>query len=429
MVKIVAFDGLNLALTRGTGVATYTRTVARLAEDLGYETAILYDTQKDVSKDLLLREVNFFDARGGDIDPPLDRMIRAGFDIARDISGVRTQDVPLSGTVITRPLESNWVDPQHVFAARDVFGRARRHFAVFKRLLPVSTPQPIDLMHWTYPIPARKAKVANLYTIHDLVPLRMPYTTLDWKRFFLKSTRKIVEQADHIITVSEHSKQDIIKYLEVDEKRISNLYQSVAIPDQIKNRSDKEIESELSGVFSLEPDGYFLFYGSLEPKKNLGRIVEAYLASNVKYPLVVIVAQKWRSKDEIRLLAQAQVKSRKKILQFDYMPFRLLMTLIQGARGVLYPSLYEGFGLPILEAMTLKTPVITSKESSMPEVAGDAALLVDPYDTEDIRRAIGALAEDDDLRRDLSERGEVRAQEFSMEKFKERLGSVYARYT
>ena len=116
-----------------------------------------------------------------------------------------------------------------------------------------------------------------------------------------------------------------------------------------------------------------------------------------------------------------------RIVRLDYAPFRLLISLIRGAKAVLFPSLYEGFGLPILESMLLGTPVLSSNTSSVPEVAGDGALLVDPYDARQIADGVRALDDDDSLRAELSERGARRAALFSETAYQERLAAVYAK--
>ena len=105
----------------------------------------------------------------------------------------------------------------------------------------------------------------------------------------------------------------------------------------------------------------------------------------------------------------------------------MLVTLIRGARAVLFPSLYEGFGLPVLEAMLLGTPVVTSRSSSLPEIAGDAALYVDPYDIDDIARAIKTIAADDGLRAELRQRGRARVELFSVARYRERIAALYER--
>ena len=121
-----------------------------------------------------------------------------------------------------------------------------------------------------------------------LIPLRLPYTTLDDKRAYFDLCKSIATRADLIFTVSEHSRSDIVRLLGIDEARVVNTYQAVQLPHEIVERTDQEIADELNGVFRLEPGGYFLAIGSVDPKKNLRRIVEAYASSLVRAPLVVV---------------------------------------------------------------------------------------------------------------------------------------------
>jgi glycosyltransferase involved in cell wall biosynthesis len=147
---------------------------------------------------------------------------------------------------------------------------------------------------------------------------------------------------------------------------------------------------------------------------------------------VLVVAGGWQNETEMKLLAEqndgerAPNRSRRGIHRIDYVSLATLVTLIRGARAVIFPSLYEGFGLPVLEAMTLGTPVVASCESSVPEIAGDAALLVDPYDTDQIARAIRTIVNDADLCAELSCRGPAQAAKFSVDRYRERVAAVYA---
>jgi Glycosyl transferases group 1 len=127
------------------------------------------------------------------------------------------------------------------------------------------------------------------------------------------------------------------------------------------------------------------------------------------------------------ILADAKISPMRRVRQIPYLPRSQLVSLIRGARGVLFPSLHEGFGLPVLEAMMLGAPVITSNVSSLPEIAGDAALLVDPYDVDDIAQAIRALDNDEDLRAELGQRGLKRAAYFSLQAYDDRIAALYGR--
>ena len=269
------------------------------------------------------------------------------------------------------------------------------------------------------------------------MPLRLPFTTGDIKRRYLRLMRRIVKDADHIVTVSETSRRDIINLLGCPEHRITNTYQSVEIPKKFAEKPEDVVRREIEGAFGLPYKGYFLFFGAIEPKKNVGRLVEAYLASQVSAPLVIVGGAAWKSDVEFKFINPTtnsyleqidnMTYQRDRIRRFDYAPFSLLVSLIRGAKGVVFPSLYEGFGLPVLESMLLGTPVITSKEGSTPEVAGDAALLINPYDARDIADAIRAVDSDADLRGRLSEMGKVQAAKYSPEIYRGRLKELYER--
>ena len=157
-------------------------------------------------------------------------------------------------------------------------------------------------MHCTYQLPLRAKGACNIYTIHDLVPLRLPFATLDNKRLSYRLLRKIAAEADHIVTVSENSKQDIVKMLGVPEERVTNTYEAVEFPRELTERSDDVVAEQLRGSFQLEFQNYLLFYGALEPKKNVARLLDAYMLSGADIPLVVTGAAGWGNDTETKML-------------------------------------------------------------------------------------------------------------------------------
>lgn len=431
----IFYDGLNLSLTQGTGVATYTRVLTRVVRDLGYEIGIVYTAPQTPPKDPLLREVAFFDERGAIKTSLTRQIVDFATDQVRGFAPIKPIPVAFDGVVVSRQFELTWPAEHQAFATRRLFAGARAHFARTNRFVRLDFDEKPEVFHCTYPLPLRAKSACNIYTIHDLVPLRLPFTTLDNKRQMLRLLKKIARQADHIVTVSENSKRDIIELLGVDENRITNTYQAVHFPEAVRERSNELVAEQLRGSFGLEFREYLLFFGALEPKKNVARLIEGYLASGVDIPLVLVAGEGWNNaaetkliaelRDRQRLEAQSNRRPRRTVHRFDYAPFSMLVTLIRGARAVVFPSLYEGFGLPVLEAMVLGTPVVTSRESSVPEIAGDAALLVDPYRTDDIAAAIRTIAEDAGLRAELSRRGQAQAAKFSVERYSERVGALY----
>jgi len=427
----IGVDGFNLAMPRGTGVATYGRVLTQALAGMGHPVDVLYGANIGRRTPALLREVMFFDSldqegarpRPGMMTP---RWIRETLGDGRASTAIQ---VPITGRVLSEPFRARMPAYDRIMNIVDLWGRAERHFKLWGSFMPVRIPDPPAIMHWTYPLPIRLEGARNVYTLHDLVPLRMPYTTLDNKRLYIRLIRACLAAGDHVCTVSDASRQDIIELFEVPPGRITNTWQS-AIPAPAPVQTEAELGAWLHGLFGLKHGGYFLFFGALEPKKNVGRLLEAYLSSGIQTPLVIVGGRAWKSEGEMRLLqvpvTGAKVTAAARVRQFDYMPRPWLTALIRGARGVMFPSLYEGFGLPVLEAMQLGAPVITSTESSLPEVAGDAALLVNPYDTGAIADAMQRLDRDPALRDSLSAAGLAQAERFSVPAYQRRLAALYA---
>ena len=427
----ICIDGYNLSLPHGTGIATYGGTLAASLRALGFGSEILYGPAS-AGRDQVLTEAAL--VGGGREGQRLSRKQKAVrfFDTLTSPMGRTAHRITPSGEVIWRGGAGAMPAADHFRVARNLFAHSSRAFNAYGRTTPVTLEPAQDgsrpaAVHWTTLLPLHARNAANVYTIHDLIPLRLPHTTLDDKAKFLQLCKHVAAKADHIAVVSETTRQDVIRLLNVPEDRITNTYQS--LPAYFEETIPAEqVATELEGVFGLGWRGYFLHYGAIEPKKNLGRIVEAYLASGVKTPLVIVGGKGWLQEGETGLLNQIKRDggaNADRIRQYEYLPRSLLSALVRGARATLFPSLYEGFGLPVLESMAQGTPVLTSTEGSLPEVAGDAALLVDPYDSRAIGDAIKALDGDAALRDDLSARGLRRAAFFSQTAYQERLRSMY----
>lgn len=428
----VGIDGYNLALPNGTGVATYGHVLTDVLRHAGHRVTGLFGV--DTGTDPVLREVLFYD-RLGQIPPTPRLRIRRSRHIrlkALNPFLARTaQDVPQTGRVETANLAERLPVFDRLTTSPHLFEIAHRHFALYGRFLPVRMAAAPAIMHWTYPLPIRLEGAANIYTLHDLVPLRMPYTTLDAKQAYRKLIAACVAQAAHICTVSDNSRSDIIAEFGLDPDRITNCYQASPLP--VPQDDPGADAAMIENIFGLPHRGYFLHFGAIEPKKNIGRLIEAYLATGISAPLVLTGGRGWQSQEELRLLVPDDeadtVHGRRmaeRIRRLEHLSRPLLAKLIRGARGVLFPSIWEGFGLPVLEAMQLGTPVLTSNQGALAEIAGDAGLLVDPYDVAAIAAGIKALDGDAALRDRLARAGPKAAARFSGEAYAERLGAMYA---
>jgi glycosyltransferase involved in cell wall biosynthesis len=426
----IMIDGYNLALMRGTGVATYGVQLAQAIRTMGFGLEGLYGLR--VPYNPRLREIMFYESMGRDhvTRPPKFWQPEFYREASLLLRPKQAREIPVQGSVVAKTFAHRLPDFDRLFTAPDVFDQGMRHFRKYGQFLTVRVPGPPDVMHWTYPVPVRLAGARNIYTLHDLVPLRLPYASLDNKRVYHRLIHHIVKTADHICTVSETSKADIETLFPAAKGRVTNSYQSVNMTAGLI-ASPADVAHQLQHNFNLPYQGYFLFFGAIEPKKNVGRLIEAYLSLATQTPLVLVGARAWGSEDELRLLQKDELNPFKSVFRnirrVDYVPRSLLYSLIRGAKAVAFPSLYEGFGLPVLEAMSLGTPVLTSNVSSLPEVVGDAALTVNPYDITDIAKGLRQLDNDAELRTRLSALGLKQTERFSMDNYRRDLSAMYGK--
>lgn len=432
----ILYEAQNVTLRSGTGIATYARALALAAARLGYRVDGLVSVERGLARGQgRLNDVLAFDAVDEHERPTLlEAALRyLGYPF-NALGGLRPIELPRSGLVFG-PM-ADVLQPFHrVFATTQLVDISAAHFTIYGRLAQLRLPDRPALFHATQPIPLAVKGCPNIYTIHDLVPLRLPYTTPVNKKYFYRLLTSLARTADHIVTVSEFSRRDIIEHLGVDERRVTNTYQAVNIPAEVLARSDAEVADDLAKFFGLEFGGYFLFCGAIEPKKNVSRLVDAYAASGSKLPLILAGSAGWHNRADLRKIRDERftnfqidgntIRRERQVRRLEYLPRDQLFSLVRGARAMLFPSIYEGFGLPVIEAMALGTPVVTSNVSSLPEIAGDAALLVDPYSIGDISRAIRTIEADADLRTHLACRGREQAQKFSPQAYDERLKRLY----
>jgi len=424
----IGIDGYNLAMPNGTGIATYGASLTEVLTGMGHEVTGVFGI--DPGRRAETRETLFFEQFGrghncGNV------VRRAACSVLLHHMARPLIEIPLTDHVDKRGFGPRWPDFSALWTSPLLFEAAWGRFQVLRRLTTVYMPDPPEVMHWTYPVPVRMAGSRNVYTMHDLVPLKLPHTTLDNKGYYHRLIRQLIDQADHIATVSEASRNDILAMFDVDPERVTNCYQSSPLPPAVAAASEAEDHAIIQSVFGLPPRGFYLFFGASDPKKNIGRIVDAYLASQSRRPLVVVSSRDWGMSEASGGLGKdGMVYGRKvdrPIVQLQYLPRETLFRLIRSARAVLFPSLYEGFGLPALEAIQLGTPVISSNTSSLPEVVGGGGLLVDPYDTNAIADALRQIDQDDTLVARLSAAGLRHARMFTDDAFARRLAAMYAK--
>lgn len=257
-----------------------------------------------------------------------------------------------------------------------------------------------------------RTNVPTVSVMHDLNfehhPQDLPKNILNYyKKYFPKFSRK----ADRIVTVSEFSKSDLVKTYQINPEKIDVGYNGAN--ESLLPLTTEEIREYRNKITGGHP--YFIFIGALTPRKNLARLFTAFDAyyerSDKKIPLVV-VGEKYFWKDDIKS-AFEKMKHQDQVIFTGHLQMKELHLALGSACALAYVSYFEGFGIPLVEAMRCDVPVLTSNKTSLPEVAGEAALICDPFSIDSISNGLSQLAENDNLRQDLIAKGRKRAKEFS----------------
>ncbi len=257
-------------------------------------------------------------------------------------------------------------------------------------------------------------------TVHDVVRfyLRFDPETIR-ERIWLKLDIMGIKRASHIIAVSQHTKNDLIKYMKIPESRITVIYNGV----------DRGVYKPYDVKLRLLDKPYVLCIGSERPRKNLGRLFEAFAVLKKDFPDLKLLKvgpvgryDKYH-KDSVKRLSRLGIT--RDVAFVDYVSEYDLVSYYCSAVLLAYPSLYEGFGLPPLEAMACGCPVVTSSASSLPEVVGDAGILVDPYNVQALAQAMRRVLSDSRLRDDMVRKGLEQSEKFSWEKAAEQTQEVY----
>ncbi len=389
---VVCVDQRRVGWFRGTGVASYGRSLRHSLLQAGFCAQVLVDTP----------------AEPFTLPTGRARRLAAALSPWQVITGAPADGVRM---------------------AIDVFRRAQVHFDIYGRYLRLRGPSPPALMHWTYPLPLHFVGVPNLYSVLDLIPLLQPTLTPVSQLRARRLLRRLRHEAVHLVTISETSRREIVAALDWPADRVTNTYLAVDVAELEPAQTQAACQA-----VGLRQGDYFLHVGTVERRKNIARLLEAYRASGSTRALVLVGPDGWMAAEELAGAAELLVvpgaealaqTGQPRVIRVDWIERPALLSLLSGATAVLAPSLAEGFGLPTIEAMALGTPALTSRAGACEEVAGEAALLVDPSDVRDIAAGIAALDQDAGLRSALSTAGRLRARWFSHDAYAARLAGLY----
>ncbi len=292
-------------------------------------------------------------------------------------------------------------------------------------------PLGLDLLHSPDFIPPFRWHGRSVITVMDLAFLRFPHLLTDESRRYYGQVGRAVTRADAILAISQSTKKDLVGLLDAPSGKIT--VTPLAADPACRQVTDPARLEAVRRSYGL-PAAYLLFVGTLEPRKDLPTLLRAFaslgptgsLGPAAKDLCLAIAGRPGWLYEQVYALAQSlQLGDRVRFL--GAAPAADLPALYSGARLFVLPSLYEGFGMPVLEAMACGAPVVCANTSSLPEIAGDAALLFPPGDDAALADAITAVLRDEDLRRRLAERGLARAAEFSWESTARQTLAVYSR--
>ncbi len=284
----------------------------------------------------------------------------------------------------------------------------------------------LDVLHSPDFIPPFRRNCKSIITIHDLAFLLYPHFLTKESARYYGQIDQAVKRTDHIIAVSESTRQDTIRLLGAPEHKITVIYESAnPVYRPVDNREALE---QTKSKYHISGD-FILFVSTIEPRKNLPTLLKAYrqlldsYKANVK--LAVVGRRGWLSEEVFTLVDKLKLTN--DVFFLGRVTGEDLLHLYNAAQLLAQPSFYEGFGLPPLEAMACGTPVVVSNVSSLPEVVGDAGLLVDPEDVSELAVAIWRVLTDQALRADLIAKGLKRARCFSWEKTARQTLELYQR--
>ncbi len=286
-------------------------------------------------------------------------------------------------------------------------------------------PLKLDVLHSPDFIPPAFGAKYKVITIHDLNFVHYPeFLTDDSRRYYLNQIAWAVEHADRISADSNHTRNDLISILKVPAEKIATIY--LAADPIFSDKQSKESISSTLAQFNL-PEDFILFVGTLSPRKNISNLLLAYsqliMAETIDLPLVLVGARGWLYQELFDLVKSLDIEQN--VRHIDNANDVQLSHLYSAASMLTLPSHYEGFGFPVLEAMHCGCPVISSDRASLPEVAGDAAMLLDPDDIDAWTHSIDSLLSDTEKRNQMIEKGYQQANSFSWNKTARETVQIY----
>lgn len=440
----ILIDGYHLQMNRGTGITTYSLTLLESLLSLEAEVSILYGLPLPKVNDKKLQAILFL----SNLSLHDQQVSTTSF--KQQIKNFLKNTLTVASTFNPALLFTQTVEidiPQYVQIPekhkyllsniRSIYNRSQcfdfsnllLKFLGINYAVSIPSDNKPEIFHATYPTPINIPQTKKITTIHDLIPIKIPELTLMDKKYFYNLVKNAIKTSSLVFTISEATKNDLLQFYDIAPEKIVVTYQPVN--NSLVNlfnyelQADEKIIYRKIAMYSLKPEKYILFVGTIEPKKNVKRLIEAFLSLDSDLDLVIVGQKGWLFDDVFSLYERLLPTTKSRIHFLNFVSKSDLAYLYAGAIAFVFPSLYEGFGLPPLEAMSFDCPVITSNLSSLPEVCGDAAIYVDPYSVSSIANGIAKVIDNPELREKLIQKGKDRVEYFSIKNYEKRLLEGY----
>lgn len=425
-VDKVAVLGPDFEQSIHRGLTFYSKSLVRCLKDMGFSVSIVTSCGNISTTQLCeLLIVRMLDnpqspSRKNLLISYLKRLLFKSCDV------VETTDISfdMKGKLNYLEYVDSYINIQNIYKLMTL------NTIVFDRPLSIDVEN-VQMIFCTCPCSLKtKTNIKLVQTLHDVIPLRRIDHPDDPKIFYSR-IKNMLNYSDLVVSVSDFSKQECLELFPSYEKKIVTVYQPVPVYEVEENFAmNPLVEDAVLLKYKLEKNSYLLFVSTVEPRKNVKGLIQAYLAikDKIQLPLVIVGGIGTGSEDLGRYLANKKDSRYRKdkfsILHLDYINTVDKLVLLRNALAFLFPSFYEGFGLPPVEAMRMGCPVLTSNVTSLPEICGDAALLVDPHKISEIAEGIIEIVNNSSMREELKSKGATRSDYFSFMNHEERLDRV-----
>ncbi len=423
MNKSILFCGYDFEEEEYRGIAFYTKMLIKATKELGCKNYMLTSAKNHknimIQNYLTLQKLLYPKSDSLNLYTLPSHLLTSI--LTNNLLTPKQDNILLNGKINHIKFIDGFLNKRHIYKIIGLWSK------LFNIPYKLKTPSEINTVITSCPMYIKiNKKIKLIQTVPDIIPCKiLEHPPEEDTVVFYKRITSVLKYADVILSISEFTKKELLGlFPKYDEKKIITVYIPVPAYEEEKILSDNNVFQEIVlKKYGLKKGEFVLYVGMIEMRKNIQRLIQSYthILENLDMPLVLVGSKGWGIK-EIRESIPKSLKE--KFMFLGYAPTVDKLILYKTAKLFVFPSLYEGFGLPPLEAMSCGCPVVTSNISSLPEICGDAAYYVDPYDIDSIIDGILNVVTNDNVRNELIKKGYERANFFSFENFGNRLKNV-----